>query len=184
MEVMLDEASQRGAAMMQLEVIVGNDPARKLFLKLGFEDTRELLIIRRPPSKIAPDAELEIGEVNEIPAEQIPDTLSMREPGASWVEETASLLNGGDLKGYHLQLPDGDEGWIVFQRSAFQLQHLVFAPDLSERVMHGLLYHLHRLHPLQDTKVENVPVDHPTWPVFQQMSYFEAFRRYEMFLNL
>ncbi len=182
MEVMLDEAAQRGAMLIQLEVIVGNEPARNLFLKLGFEDTRELLIIRRPPAKLVPDSILEIGEIEEIPTEQIPDYLALREPGASWVEETASLVNGGNLKGLTLHLPDGDEGWIVFQRSAFQLQHLVFCPDASERVMHGLLYHLHRLNPLQDTKVENVPVDHHTWPVFQKMGYFEVFRRHEMFL--
>src|SRR5690606_19423524 len=49
MEAEIEESKRLGKNYVQLEVIKGNDPAHRLFMKLGFEVTRELLVIRRPP---------------------------------------------------------------------------------------------------------------------------------------
>ncbi len=182
MEKMLDEAVKRQSRLAQLEVIVGNEPAHKLFVKLGFEDTRELLIVRRPPGK--PETNIEFDEVTpvQMPDEDIPRYLNEREPGASWIEETPSLINAGKLRGVTLELPTGENGWLILQRTPFQLTHFVLSPDASGEMTQALLYHVHKEFPMQDTKIENVPSDHPTWPFFQKMGYFEVFRRTEMFL--
>lgn len=50
-DYLLAEARVRGAWMGQLEVIVGNTPALRLFETYGFAVTRELLVVRRPPDR-------------------------------------------------------------------------------------------------------------------------------------
>jgi len=99
METMLDYAKAKGCALAQLEVIVGNDPARHLFEKLGFEATRTLLIIRRPPGVPKEIKRYEQASVKEIEDNDIAYYLSKRGDDASWIEETPSLLNVGNLRG-------------------------------------------------------------------------------------
>jgi ribosomal protein S18 acetylase RimI-like enzyme len=187
LEAMLETSWQRGVKLVQLEVIKGNEPAYALFAKFGFQPTRELLVIRRPPglpSTCPYPAQATITPLNMY---QIKNLLSHPIPHASWVEEPRSILQSGDLKGFHMLLDDGSEGWMVYQYKPFELSHLVFfAPPgpNAEKVAYNLVYHLHRQHHQHDTKLENVAVDSPYWPVLQQMGYFETFRRIEMILPL
>ena len=178
------EASQRlGKDFVQLEVIKGNDPAHRLFTKLGFEVTRELLVIRRPPGAVDPSLVPEM-TIEPIEGEKVFRLLEKREAGAAWTEQTASLRNAGKMLGLCVTLPDGEEGWIVFQKTAFQLSHFVFAPDISDAMMSALLAAVHTTYNMQDTKVENVPVLHPTWQAYQKFGYVVAFGRIEMLLAL
>lgn len=48
MDEMFRTAKERGVRHMQLEVIKGNIPAHGLFLRYGFKETRELLVIPPP----------------------------------------------------------------------------------------------------------------------------------------
>lgn len=184
METMLESASDKGMRLVQLEVIVGNEPARRLFEKLGFRETRELLVIRRPPGEPEYNGFFESCAVAEIPSEDIPGYLAHRGEYASWIEETSSLINAGNLKGLVVEIPDGEQGWVVFQRSTLQLNHFVIAPNLQDETVLALLYHVHKVFNGQDTKIENLPTANPYWPLFQKMGYFDVFRRTEMFLYL
>jgi ribosomal protein S18 acetylase RimI-like enzyme len=60
MRALLDASDQLGIGCTCLEVIKHNTPAHTLFLKLGFSETRELLILRRPPG---PSIEVPVAEV-------------------------------------------------------------------------------------------------------------------------
>jgi len=182
MDSMLNSAKDNGASLVQLEVIAGNEPAHKLFLKCGFEETRELLVIRRPPGMPEAIPEFDELEPQDIPEDEIPTYLERREPGASWVEETASLLNAGSLQGVRLDMPNGDTGWVVFQKTAFQMMHFVLSANMQIETATALLYHVHKQNAMQDSKKENLPVDHPMLSAFEAVGYFEAFRRVEMFL--
>lgn len=185
MHHLIDISRERECTLCQLEVIKGNDPAYRLFLKLGFEVTRELLVVRRAPGKLH-DADLLADDISVLPMDEpaIPHHLSARAIGAAWTEETASLLNAGNLKGFALTLPDGESGWLIFQRTPFQLMHFVYNPDASPAMMRALVAAVHQHYPLQDTKLENMDANDPIWPVMQSLGYFEAFRRIEMFLQL
>lgn len=185
-ENLIDQARSRGVKRVQLEVIRGNEPARNLFIKLGFQDTRELLVIRRPPGAPAIPSPVNGAIVTLLDQDEIPAHLDQRLYAPSWVEESASLLKAGNLKGFEIVLSGGEAGWVVFQARPFQLEQIVFdvPRDAVEKVTRALLYALHQQYPTQDTKVENVPADHPYWPVFQELGYVEAFRRYEMVLDL
>jgi ribosomal protein S18 acetylase RimI-like enzyme len=177
---------QHNARLIQLEVIKDNVPAHQLFLKNGFYETRELLVIRRPPAPPPAVEAVPCESVEELSQYDIETVLGERDEGAAWTEESMSLINAGHLKGIQVVLPSGLRGQLVYQSSPFQLTHLVFSrnvhhhPDLAL----ALLHQLHHKHPSQDTKVENLPVDDPLWDAYQDLGYFEVFRRIEMFLNL
>lgn len=179
----MDESRRLGKRYMQLEVIKGNEPAHKLFLKLGFVPTRELLVIRRPPSPLNASL-LPVMEIAPIADEQVFEILAERDDHAAWTEETPSLRNAGNMKALRVSLPTGESAWIAFQRSPFQLSHFVLAPNCSETMMHALIAAVHNQHPLQDTKIENLASLHPAWPIFKQMGYMIAFERIEMIVEL
>jgi ribosomal protein S18 acetylase RimI-like enzyme len=180
---MVEISRHRAITRIQLEVIVGNEPALRLFEKLGFGITRELLIVRRPPSKepVAP-VPCDYHVIDD--AEELIAHLTLRDDQPSWLEETASLMNTPNMRALVLHLPNGEKGWLAFQRTPFQLTHFVFSANNSEALNLALLQQLHHLFPLQDTKVENVPLTHSALGAFQQLGYVEAFRRYEMWLSL
>lgn len=185
MRQLIDGAPQQGIHLLQLEVIKGNEPAIQLFEKLGFVGWRELLVVRRPPGQLDPAlTSSDSSQADEIETSAIPSILTDREPNPSWIEETPSLINAGHLRGFSLSLPEGETGWIVFQRTPFQLTHFVINPTASPVMTHALLSTVHSNYPLQDTKIENIPADDPRWPVFQRFGYVEAFRRIEMALDL
>lgn len=184
MESLIDNARARDCRLVQLEVIKGNVPAHRLFLKLGFRETRELLIIRRPPGKpviTPPDSTMAI-----MSAEEVLECARSCGGSASWIEEPAALLKIKGLKGIRVTLATGETGWAIYEFAPLQMAHIVLhTPTLARDALTlALLHHLHSLHPMQDTKVENTPALDLRWPVYQQMGYVEAFRRIEMFLYL
>ncbi len=82
------------------------------------------------------------------------------------------------------RLPSGETGWAIYLVLPFQLAHIVLSPGVSVDMAQALLYEVHKHHPMYDTKVENLPREHPAWPAFQKLGYFEAFGRIEMYLTL
>jgi ribosomal protein S18 acetylase RimI-like enzyme len=185
MHSLLHQAQSCGAKRIQLEVIEGNEPAYRLFLKLGFRETRELMIIRRPPGVPRLSPPLPNALITPLAPDEIALRLNQRLYDASWVEESQSILQGGNLKGFEIALEAKPIGWIIFQAKPFQLEHVVYyvPPEMPPQVTAALLYHLHAQYSTQDTKIENVPVGRTFWPVFQDMGYVEAFRRLEMVLD-
>jgi ribosomal protein S18 acetylase RimI-like enzyme len=183
-EAVIEESIQRSIRRVQLEVIVGNEPAHALFLKLGFVPIRELMVIRRPPGMPAPYAEFAKIKVYPISDDQFEPLLNQRSVTPSWIEETASLLNVGGLRGVYVETASGDSGWVIFQRSPFQLTHFALSPNITPEVLRAALHQIHQEHAMQDTKIENMPVDHDCREVFHAMGYLEVFRRTEMYLYL
>lgn len=185
MDTLLHQARQHGATQVQLEVIKGNLPAHRLFTKYGFEETRDLLVIRRPPGILQNPPPLTNATITDLDSSDIATCLEKRPAGASWVEETPSLLNAGSLHGYQLTLPTGESGWLAFHSKPFQIAHIVFdaTPNAYDDIILTLLHHLHSVNANKDTKTENVPVNNPAWSLYQQMGYVESFARIEMILK-
>jgi GNAT superfamily N-acetyltransferase len=184
---LLTAARERYARLIQLEVIEGNDPAHRLFLRCGFRETRRLMVIRRPPEPPPPDEPPIPGmRVSQLTQDEIWACLAQRGPGASWVNENASLVKIETLEGLRVKLLSGYSGWIIYQCKPFEITQVVMqtpAP-VREQMMVALFYHLHRLHSDQDTKIENIPVTDVSGAMLQQFNYVEEFRRIEMFLHL
>lgn len=184
MEHLILQSRRLRAPHIILEVIKGNMPAHRLFCKLGFNETRELLIIRRPPAP--PTGAVPPYSAQNLDYGQAVELLRQRLSVPSWLDETPSLINAGNLAALRVELEDGGRGWLVYQKTIFKLARLVLQTEAGDprQVGQALAHALHTRHPALDTKSENLPPDDPHWPALQEMGYLESFRRVEMRLDL
>lgn len=173
-----------GAALTTLEVIQNNIPAYELFAHLDFEPRRELVVLRRPPGR--PSIE-PVGRVRPLTPPEILARLEARSSPQSWLTETASLARAEHIAGLTLTLPDGGEGWLVFQeqkRKQFTMSlsrvHAYAEKGDPVIVVRALLMHLYQVYPDLDTHTENIPADDPHLPAYFEMGCVESFRRIEM----
>ncbi|MDH3674323.1 MAG: GNAT family N-acetyltransferase [Anaerolineae bacterium] len=181
---LVEQALQKGSDYIILEVIKDNTPAHNLFLKFGFKETRDLVVLRRPPGP--PKIEAPAAEIIPMRYSGALDLLDRRVTTPSWLDEKESLINAGNLEAFHLTLADGSQGWMVYQNTVFQLGRIVIQTDKGDPINVGraLVHHLHSKHRAQDTKTENLPLTDPHLPVFRQMGYLEMFQRIEMVRSL
>jgi ribosomal protein S18 acetylase RimI-like enzyme len=185
MEYLLHQSCCLGADHVVLEAIRGNEPAYHLFRRLGFRDTRELLILRRPPGR--PSNQGCPYVVSQILGHfESLEQLRGRNDVPSWLDETPSLTNTDSLTGLRVELGNGQRGWIVYRNRIFQLSHLVLQTETGDprQVGQALLHALHARHPAQDTNTENIPANDPHLPALRDLHYLESFRRIEMRLDL
>jgi ribosomal protein S18 acetylase RimI-like enzyme len=184
MEHLISQSRHLKVPYILLEVIKNNTPAHRLFLKLGFRETRELMVIRRPPGPPADGARPY--SLQALDYHETLELLHQRRSPPSWLDETPSLINAGNLAALRVELDTGDRGWLVYQATVFQLGRLVMQTEAGDPFEVGLalLHALHRHHPVVDTKSENLSGDDPHWPALQEMGYLESFRRIEMRLDL
>ena len=177
---LIGNAERLNLNFVMLEVIKNNVPAHQLFLKTGFVEIGELLVLRRaplipPPDPVVADAErLERADAL---------TLVERNRGMQpWTNQSESLVNAYEVSGLHLTLPDGSRGWLVYQRQKFTLTRFAFKTETGDPALmaYAFLSHLHNQYPRLDTQIENIRVNDPHLPAFYEMGYMESFRRIEM----
>jgi ribosomal protein S18 acetylase RimI-like enzyme len=176
---LLEGTRELGRPLSILEVIKGNEPAHQLFLKTGFRETRELLVLRRPPGPPPPGPDC---RVNWLEKEEALDRLCSHPVHPAWTNELESYINAGDAQGLEVSLESGGHGWLVFRRQKFMLSHFVLRTEAgdAETVASALSMNLYTRYPHIDTYIENIPDDDPHLPALQRMGFFEVFRRVEM----
>lgn len=175
---MLDNSDALGIEHNVLEVIVGNKPAHNLFKKYGFKDDRYLMILRRAPMEVEePTTKAHWMERGEIIYH-----LKRREGFQAWTNQTESLARAKGVTGFKIELVNGGIGWMVFQRTLFNLSRIMYKTRNGDpnEIMKELLRHLHATYPNVDTYTENIPRDDKHLKGFVEMGYIEAFRRMEM----
>jgi len=178
MEGLLENTDDLGIEKNMLEVITGNIPAHNLFLKLGFKEQGVLLILRRAPAQLLkPPSKLYWMDRGDAVY-----CLNQRPGFQAWTNQTESLARAKGVSGFHIYTPPGGHGWIVFQRTLFNLSRVMFGTEGGDpaEIMLELLRHLHSLYPNLDTYTENIPVDDHRLPALKELGYFEVFRRIEM----
>lgn len=183
MDAMREAAWSNGCDLIQLEVIAGNAPARRLFVLNGFVDVRDLLVVRRPPrtGQTAPLIDPAI-TITPIAADDIAGVLATRTDTPSWLDESSSLIKWGKLRGYEAIDPNGYRSWVVYHAGTLQLSHFAFGDFITEKMARTLIFAVHAAHPQNDTKIENLPANSPYWPVMQSLGYIPTFTRQEMIL--
>ncbi len=186
MQALIAAARERHARLIQLEVIEGNDPAHRLFLRCGFKELRRLMVVRRPTGALPVEKLPPWASVSHLIHDEIWECLVQRDTDESWVTENASLAKIEALQGLRVILASGDSGWIIFRCQDAEMTHVVWKTTATqqEQLLPALLYHLHSLHPEYSAKIENFPVNDHSWVTLQQFNYIEEFRRVEMFLHL
>ena len=178
MRGLLASSDALGIRMNMLEVIKGNQPAHNLFIKLGFQEQRELLILRRAPAEVeTPTAKIHWMERGEILFH-----LGQRKIFPAWTNQTESLGRAKGISGFKIYTEDDGQGWFVFQRTLFNISRIMFGTQYGDKheLMRQMLLHLHTQYPKQDTYTENIPAEDPHLSAFHELGYFEAFRRVEM----
>ena len=180
MEYLIERSRELAVSTITLEVIKHNEPAYRLFRKLGFRETRELLVLQRPPSPpthAAPDY-----AVQHLDQKQAMTRLRCRRSVPSWLDELPSLRNAGGLSALQVELNHGDWGWLTYQKTPEQLSRLVLQAEVGDphRVGLALTHALYARFPNTETKSENLPITDPHWPAMRESGFVEAFRRIEM----
>lgn len=179
-EGLLEQAEALGIRFQMLEVIKNNIPAHSLFLKLGFYEVGELLILRRSP--IIPPPEPVIADAQRLDRIEALDLVGQDRGTQPWTNQSESLSNAYEVSGLRITLPDGSEGWLVYQRQKFLLTRFAFKTQSGDPVdiARAFLSHLHHQYPRLDTQLENIQVDDPHLAAFREAGYVESFRRMEM----
>lgn len=180
MNGLLKQAENLKISFSMLEVIKNNVPAHQLFLKLGFYEVGELLVLRRSPTVPPPDPI--VADARRLQRAEALDLVGRNRGTQPWTNQSESLFNAQDVSGLRLTLADGSEGWLVYQRQKFTLTRFAYKTETGDPVTMAwaFLSHLHHQYPRLDTQLENIQVNDPHLPAFYQMGYIESFRRIEM----
>ena len=179
MDFMLEKADALRFEETHLEVIKNNEPAHRLFLKKGFLETDEYLVMRRAPKAVSAPL---TGKFKCLDRDEALDTLKAYPHHLTWINAISSMFNAPDVQGLRIWLPNGDTGWLVYRSQKFFLSHLVIHTEQGDPVEVGtqLFTHLYSQNPRKDTYAENIHEKDPHLPAFKEMSFFENFSRIEM----
>jgi ribosomal protein S18 acetylase RimI-like enzyme len=179
MRGLLEQSQQLKIDFTMLEVIKNNTPAHQLFLKLGFYEVGELLILRRPPGRIP---EPVVADARRLERYEALDLVGYDRGTQPWTNQSESMAHARELFGMRLTLIDGSTGWIAYQREKFLLSHFIYKTESGDpaAMSYAFLSHLHNQYPRLDTHIENIQANDPHLPGFTKMGYVESFRRIEM----
>jgi ribosomal protein S18 acetylase RimI-like enzyme len=180
MRGLIERAEGLGRKFVMLEVIKNNTPAHQLFLKLGFYEVGELLVMRRSPQ--VPPTDPVVADAQRMERMDALVLVGHDRGTQPWTNQSESLSNAYDVSGLRIMLPDDSRGWLVYQRQRFLLTRFAVKTEMGDpaQVAYALLTHLHHQYPRLDTQIENIQVNDPHLPAYHQMGYVEAFRRIEM----
>jgi ribosomal protein S18 acetylase RimI-like enzyme len=177
---LLEHAERLGLNFGMLEVIKNNVPAHRLFLKLGFYEAGELLVLRHPPfsQPVIPM----VADAQRLERIEALDLVGRDRGTQPWTNQSESLYNAQEVSGMRLMLADGSHGWMVYQRQKFTLTRFAYKTESGNpaEMAYAFLSHLHHQYPRLDTYLENIQVNDPHLPAFYKMGYVESFRRIEM----
>jgi ribosomal protein S18 acetylase RimI-like enzyme len=182
MNELIRQAHNQKLNYVWLEVIKGNIPAHKLFTQLGFCETRELIVARRPPSPSNNDNfQNNIQRITSLDHEEAIILLSHRQQTPNWLNQTESLQNVRNLSALLVELHNGGRGWVTYHAGLLQLTRIIVEVSAGnkEEVTATILHALHQRHTRQDAIAENLCED-DQWKGFQKVGYFDSFRRVEM----
>ncbi len=177
---LIKDAAKLNLDFVMLEVIKNNTPAHQLFLKYGFREIGELLVMRRSPL-IPPIAPI-VADAQRMDRTESLVLVGHDRGTQPWTNQSESLINAHEVSGLSITLMDGSRGWLVYQREKFLLTRFAIKTEAGDpaTVAYALLTHLHSQYPRLDTHIENIQVNDPHLLAYYQMGYVESFRRIEM----
>jgi ribosomal protein S18 acetylase RimI-like enzyme len=167
MEALADEARARGVKRLWLEVLVQNEPAIRLYEKLGYEHVRELEVWQLERH------ERERHDVTQIPVETALGRTRDRLP---WQRADATVVNLGDAKAF-----ENPRGTLIYRPSTdatVVLQVAAASEDAARELLAAL--------PPETTAVRylNGPTGDPVNEALGVLGATQTERQHEMLLEL
>ena len=157
-----------------------------LFTDLGFQETRELIVARRPPNPTNElPAHVKYKSVTPLDHEDAIILLSHRKERPNWLNEIETFHHVKNLSALVVELENGGRGWVTYHAGLLQLTRVIVEVTVGDtvEVTAAILHMLHHRHKRQDTITENL-FDEVQYQGFREAGYFEAFRRIEMINTL
>jgi ribosomal protein S18 acetylase RimI-like enzyme len=94
LQALLEGAIANEMPIVWLEVIRGNKPAHELFLKYGFQPTRELIVARRPPNAArSTRAAMSARKISYLQHDEVIKFHSLRSGRINWLNSIATMRN-------------------------------------------------------------------------------------------
>ena len=123
-----------------------------------------------------------VAEVERLERAEALILLRQQRGAQPWTNQSESLRNVGEVSGLRVRLADGSRGWLVYQRQKFILTRFAYKTETGDPVSlaRAWLSHLHHQYPRLETHLENIQVNDPHLPAFEELGYLEAFGRIEM----
>ena len=119
MEAALAEARRLGLDSVELEALVQNTPARRLYTRLGFAEERSLAVFTGPLAEVATFAEAP-SSIEEVTVEQaLDDFTALHQTPPPWQRDRPSLahmapslrasalMDGGNIRAALIHMPSG-----------------------------------------------------------------------------
>jgi GNAT superfamily N-acetyltransferase len=187
MRSLIESARERDLTALQLEVIEANTAAHNLYLSLGFQNTRRLLILDRVVAPAAaPSTASGLKIENIAPDDALLHTTAFHERPNPWQRQpeslrpqTARLLGWCAVRGGStIACAVGFAG-----EKNIQWMDIGFAEGESD-ALRALLPQVHNQYPQAVGRMVNLPEDDPAWPVLSALGYTEPFAQHEMRLDL
>jgi ribosomal protein S18 acetylase RimI-like enzyme len=173
MHAVVDQARERGARLVQLEVIEGNEPAVALYEKVGFEDVRlvDVWILDADPEAPGGAVETDVETAHER-------IRSLRRAGEPWQREDETLARLKAAEPPLRALADGDGAAIVRPSPVAASVIQIAGDEPAARVL------LETLRREGSVNVLNLPQDEPAADAFRALGARVAVRQREMALSL
>lgn len=192
MNAVIDAAWQHNLDVVQLEVIQSNTSAHNLYLSLGFEDIRRLLILEYKPdssrglSPINPVSPTNVDDIRIVPPADALAHVNFHPVLNPWQRERDSLRRLEPRMTGWLAQRDGQT--IAFavglaSENGIQFMDLGFASG-EDAALRALVAHVHNQYHEANGRMVNLGEDDPAWPVLAEFGYVETMAQYEMLLKL
>jgi ribosomal protein S18 acetylase RimI-like enzyme len=192
MNAVIDAARERSLDVVQLEAIQSNTSAHNLYLSLGFEDIRRLLILEykldssRGLSPINPVSQTNVDNIQTVSPADALTHVNFHTVSNPWQRERDSLRRLEPRMTGWLAQRDGQTVAFavgIASEKAIQFMDLGFVSG-EDAALRALVAHVHNQYPEANGRLVNLGEDDPAWPVLADVGYVETLAQYEMLLQL
>jgi ribosomal protein S18 acetylase RimI-like enzyme len=190
MEILIENAQERGIKTLVLEVIKENIAAYQLYLDLGFRVVRHLSVLAREPGDATPITGYRV--IHSAAKTALNYYEAFHETPNPWQRGLPSLRAMLPYLEGRLIAPENEPehvlGYFVGAISSRRISMLDIAvqPGIDNRAQVGraLLSSIHHETPEAETMILNLPQNDLLYPVMQAMGYQENIEQYEMQFDL
>lgn len=182
---LFERARTAGLASVQLEVIVGNEAAHKLYEAVRMRDTRRVLVLERLPADIA--LTVWDGVIEESDVEKALSVYEALHSSANpWQRQPESIRKmQPSVTAWLACQNDNVVSYVIGSFSDERISIIDVGVDPAQSAaLTALLTTLHNQHSQARATLTNLDEHDPAWPVFEALGYRARLSQDEMQIDL